>query len=735
MLIPLLLNPIIMIHSIDTLGFSGVMTWLALAVTAMFFTIRAPWTLLAANPLYLMNGVHTVDFYIKAIYIAIVVALAYFFTPSPRKNGESLSFTLPEIFWILYLVLGYGAISWSMNPTLAFERCLYLTGYGVGVYILAKQTKFWRYESFWKTYAAVALVVSVIEMLMYFFGGAPTMEKPFFSLTFREMISFDWIMSAGRPSTTLAYRAYAGTWLSTALPFLAWYMFSKHIKTLPQFLFASATFFATLVATFEVRARSAWIAIAVTFTVLIIIALVQRRWRNVQLRYMPYAAGMLVAALILIRLPMSSELVQRDPNPQALRGTSKEDVVNAVTSIGNFAKVGSNDRFDFWSASRRILFEKSSREKYEHPFGIPAWYLGIGFGQFPLYVPMYTNILHNLGAEIHNDWVQSFVELGPLGFFFLCGFMLTLLYYALKMSKHDSLMLAAVGGILGWVFVTQTDFATPRVYAAIWVAAMAAMIVVESNAPAVLTIPRVPWNPWLRRLGGAFFVWLAFSWGITMWCDRQLYVMFTKFTPADIVTDRVYNKDNWNAYQHGIGKYLIFSPIQDMSKVMGVTIDRFLSEGKVEEARPMQELHKVVLRELLVMHPTSYAFMGQLSDINYRQAQAMNTSPSGANSTELPTQFVAERNRNYVEAANWVHKFLRIKPDDWNTALFASQVHLDMRDSLGAAQLIYRAMQLAPQQGLVQQFWQDRISPQIQQQIIQKMQGVDGLAPIPEDIR
>ncbi len=702
MLIPLLLNPILMIHSLDSIGFAGVMIWCALATIAMFLTIRAPWTLLAANPLYIMNGVHTVDFYIKAIYIAMTFAVTYFFTKSPRKSGSPLSLNLPEIFWIMYMLWGFASLTWSINPTLGFERLMYLLGYGVGAYMLGKETKFWRSASFWNTYAATALVVGIISLLMYFLGSEATMDKKLSSLSFRQIIAFDWIMSAGRPSSTLAYRAYMGTYLVTALPFLLWFMFSKYIKSLPHFLFAAAAFLVTFVSMFQIRARSAWVGTVASFAAMVLLFLIYKRWN--QMKYIPYAIATFVACAIIALLPANSDLLDRDTNPQKLKGTSKEEVVSAVTSISNFSRVGQNDRFDFWSMSRRMMFEKSSRDKYEHPLGVPGWIFGLGLNQFPLYVPTYANILHNLGAEIHNDWIQSFVELGPIGFIGWNGFMFALLYYALRDSRKNSLMLAGVGGILAWVFATQTDFLTPRVYGAVWVGGMAAIISGESEAGAILTIRKMPWSPYIRKIAGLFFVWLAFAWGVTMWGDRQIYIMLTKGEPVDVVIDRIFNKNNWNAYQHGIGKYLIFSPVSDMSRALGNQIDKYIAEGNVAAAKPLYEQQKKVVEQLLVMHPTSYAFYGNMADINYRQG-------------------------NPEEALKYTKMFLELKPDDWNTFLYCAQIQLDLKDSLGAARSIYRAVQIAPQQGLTQIFWQERITPKTQHEIIQIMESEQAAAP------
>lgn len=709
MCIPLLLNPLLLINSLAGMPFSGMIMWTVLGAIACFFTIRAPWTLIAANPLYIMNGVHTVDFYIKAIYIATVFALTFLFTKSPRKENAPLTFSLPELLWLGYMIWGTAALTWSMNPTLGYERLVYLLSYGIGGYILGKQTQFWKSRLFWDVYAATALIVGIINMCMYFFGvdaNVPMrhiqLDKPFFDMEWKYIISFDWIMSAGRPSSTLAYRAYAASYLTTALPFLAWYMFSRHIQTVGRFIFAASSFAVTVIMLFHIRARSGWISFFVTFLVLAIIFIWQKRWKEV--KFLPHAIVVAALTIVICFLPPSQESLKNDTNPQHLAGTSKEFTHTAINSMGRVIASDHNDRFDFWSMSRRIVFEKSARDKYEHPFNTPAWIFGVGLGQFPLYVPMYTPILHNLGAEIHNDWIQSFVELGPIGFICWNGFMLSLLYYAWR-DRKNGLMFASMGGVLAWFFVTQTDFATPRVYAAVWIGGMAAMICSEANARALITL-NVRWMPWFRQIAGVFYIWVAVSWGITMWGDRQIYVMLTKGEPVDIVTDRLFGSvtgdRSWNTLHSGFGKYLIFSPVSDMQRAIDVQTDRLTNDPEqsknAQMIRSMQDIDKRVLKELLIMHPTNYQAIGRLAELNFRQA-------------------------NYKEAFEYINKYIDLKRDDHNLFLFRGQVQLELGDSIGAAKSFYRAVQLAPQQPLVQDFWQRRITRKTQAEVIQLMQS------------
>lgn len=705
MLIPLLLNPLLLINSLAGLPFSGMIIWTVLGAIACFFTIRAPWTLIAANPLYIMNGVHTVDFYIKAVYIATVFALTFLFTKSPRKDNAPLQFSLPEILWLVYMVWGAIALSWSFNPTLGYERLLYLTAYGIGGYILGKQTQFWKSRLFWDVFAATALIVGIVNMCMYFFGDDANLpmrhiqnDKPFFDLPLRTIISFDWIMSAGRPSSTLAFRAYAATYLSMSLPFLAWYMLSRHIQTIGRFIFAASAFASAAIMLFHIRARSGWISFFVSFTVLAIMFVMQKRWKEV--KYLPHTIVALILTAFVSFLPPSQDFINKDTNPQKLKGTSKEYTHTALGTMGRVISSDHNDRFDFWSMSRRIIFEKSARERYEHPFGIPAWILGVGLGQFPLYVPMYTPILHNLGAEIHNDWMQSFVELGVVGFISWNGFMLSLLYYAWR-ERKKGLMYASVGGVLAWVFVTQTDFATARVYAAVWVGGMAAMICSEAGAAPILTL-NVRWLPWLRKIAGVFYIWVAVSWGAMMWCDRQIYVMLTKGEPVDVVTDRIFGTVNgdhgWNSYQNAFGKYLIFSPVSDMQRAIQQQTEKLYANPQQNEnvIRSMQEIEKRVLKELLVMHPNNYQALGRMSEVNFRQG-------------------------NYKDAYEWINKYIDLKRDDYNLFLFRGQVQLELGDSLGAAKSFYRAVQLGGQQPLAQDFWQRRLSRKTQEEVVNLM--------------
>lgn len=716
-----------------------------------------PWILLALNPLFIVNGVHTIDFYIKAIWISFVFVCTFWLTKNKRKTPAPLSFNVMELMWVGYMVWGALSLFWVASPILTFERLVYL-GYPIGAYIVGKQTYFWRSTTFWNVYAGVALVVGLIGMCMWMFAG-------------KEFIGFDWIMSAGRPSSTLSYRAYAGTYMVTTLPFLLWFMFSRHIKSQGHFVFAALSFSCTFLFLIYARARSGWMGLAVFLVVMAILTTVYQiraqfgeekardferilyaglsgmvvlfglaialvlfnnsfaavsgillivvlvgvalvslgalgaavvlGWKDI--KYKP--ALIVIAVLTLAMTPMSSNeyLAKVDTNPQTLAGTGKTDFWEAISTVVETISTGSSDRVGFWQISRRMAFEKSVRGQYEGPGGMPHWVLGIGQNQWPVWVPLYSDILHSLGAEVHNDWIQAFVEGGPIGFFFWIGFTLALIYYAWQ-GRRSSIMVAVMGCTFAWIFSTQTDFLTARIYGALWIGAIAAIAWGETTMPSVLRVGNFRPIPILRWASGAFFLWLGAAYAVTMWCDRQIYTalvygnppidrLVAEIFPLDNSPEDQYLKNNTSPeglfdYSWGVGKYLIFSPITDLSRAIAR-----MDPTKVNKPDVINNVQKKISKEVLKVHPYNYSALALLTDISSKQKQL-------------------------AESIEYNKRYLEIKPNDYNMMMFLSQTQLAHGDSLEAAKSSYRAMQVAPEVLMVQQFWQTRFTPEYRDQVM-----------------
>lgn len=737
------------------------------------------WIYLALNPLFIINQIHTVDFYIKAVWIALVMAVTFLFVRTEQDNKKPISFNWFELLFVGYMVWGTIGLIWSVNPVLGFERIVYML-YGVGAYIIGKQSRFWESTLFWNVFAGTAGLVGLVGILMYLFynGGGGG---------FKSFIGFDWIMSAGRPSSTLSYRAYAGTYMVVTMPFLLWFMFSDHIKSVRHSVFASGCF--VLLMTFMIysRARSGWIGIALSLFVFIlllaireykvaqsehkskqkswligswllslvvaigmafvtsaneaewfrgldsgwymatvvgaavgigvgtvlttIVFLMQKAQNNPNRKYL-MASGVVSIAIIglLSQANMSPGIIGSKANPQAISGTNKETVSGTVEASFKMLAVGRSDRLDFWRMSKDMLFEKSVRGKYENITGLPHFWTGVGIQQFPIHVPMHSEILHSLGAEIHNDWVQAFVETGVFGGLCWVGFAVALALYSWK-RRDDALMLACLACIVGWWGSTQTDFLTARIYGLIWLGAVAAMINGIAEPKKVVTLPflsremlakvggvaivicifvpyilpayeaigRTPMVIGLmliasiiafvfvgttaistgRKVGVVFFLLLAAGYSITAWCDRQIFrSLVDKKPPVNELTELIFPYDTFPSYRYGIGKYLIFSPITDLSRAISTQLQNMQQNGQYSpEHMRMQTaqfdgVQEALANEILYMHPYNYNAMALLVDMRWRQ-------------------------KDYDAALEINSKYLELRPMDLQMRLFKAQVLLD----------------------------------------------------------
>lgn len=717
-----------------------------------------PWILLALNPLFIVNGVHTIDFYIKAIWISAVLVLTFWFTRNKQREQKQMSFNVMELMWLGYMLWGVLSLLWVQSPVLTFERLAYL-GYPMAAYIVGKQTYFWRSTTFWNVYAGVALLVGLIGICMWLFSG-------------HGFIGFDWIMSAGRPSSTLSYRAYAGTYMVTTLPFLLWFMFSRHIKSTAHFTFVATSFSFTLLFLIYARARSGWmglaasfvamavltviyqiraqhgeekarklerifygalLGIAVLFGLAIVVVLMNKNlavvssfllgvviavtvlisvgaiagavilgWNDI--KYKPALAVIILFTAIMSVQDSNEHLRNVDTNPQTIVGTGKETLSGALSTIIDILRSGSSDRVVFWQISRRMMFEKSIRGQYEGPGGMPHWVLGVGQNQWPIWVPLYSDILHSLGAEVHNDWIQAFVEGGPVGFFFWIGFTLSLIYYAWR-GRRSPITVAVMGCVFAWIFSTQTDFLTARIYGALWIGGIAAIAWGEARVRPVFSLGSFRPSPAFRLAAGIFFLWLGAAYAITMWADRKIYTALVNGTPPiDQLVGTIFSlKGSGPAedkfllttvpdkgfinYDYGVGKYLIFSPITDLSRAIA-RMDPTKSKPEV-----VNMVQTKISKEVLKVHPFNFSALALLTDINFKQ-------------------------KNYAESAEYNKRYLEIRPVDYNMWMFLSQTQLTMGDSLNGAKSAYRAMEIAPDVLQVQQFWQTRFTSEYRDQVL-----------------
>lgn len=117
--------------------------------------------------------------------------------------------------------------------------------------------------------------------------------------------------------------------------------------------------------------------------------------------------------------------------------------------IERFARL-LNPISDAGATGRIAIIKDSLRMLRERPF------FGWGLGTFPVVYPEFRSFFTNLWVnEAHNDFVQTFVETGLLGFAFAVAFLVLLCREGIRNLKHwrndtpSSLMLAAFLGCIG----------------------------------------------------------------------------------------------------------------------------------------------------------------------------------------------------------------------------------------------------------------------------------------------
>ncbi len=684
-----------------------------------------PWILLALNPLLIIGGVFHPDPYIKITFIAGVLGLTLLAWPWQAEDRAALRFSIPELCWSGYLLWAALAILWSASPVIAYERWAYLLLPTAG-YMIARQVPFWRSGLFWNVFAGVALIVGCIGICMYLFAGTS--------------LGFDWIQSAGRPSSTLSYRAYAGTYLALSLPFLVWLLVSRFARSGVHVALYSLALGATSLFLIYTRARSGWMGALGAVVVMVIAGVQQRRMGGLKRTSLLAGAAAAAVVLVLALLPPNTKVLKSDLQPQRLEGTGKETFVGTLANTFQLVTSGGSDRFGLWGMASDIAFRPTVQGVYTGPLGTPHWVFGTGLGQYPILTAEHGHISYILGAEVHNDWFQAFLELGPLGFLLLVGLAGSSFWYAWK-ARSKGMMIAALGGVTAWIASTQTDFMTMRVYGVLWTAAVLAMIRSEAAVPTLVTLPvGMEWRAVGRRIFGVALLWIAVSYAISMNVDHTL---FTALKERNRPLNEV-SSEAVASYDAGMGKYLLYTGFSELSNALA---------GMTTTDPLVYRLQDSVSHVLLAMHPNDLVALARLREayarlndtkkfmeINDRYLQlrpedadswrlrgeallisrdtaagvqavekALSIAPANAASLRKMIEIEEARGR-HREALVLMDRYLAAKPDDMTVRLFKSQTELLVGDSTAAARTAYEAMKFDSTSADARLFWSQRIS-------------------------
>lgn len=680
-----------------------------------------PWIALALNPLLITGGVFHPDPYVKMVFVASVLGLTLVAWPWRVHDNSKLHCSTAELSWLVYMLWAGIAVMWSVNTTVAYERWAYLLVPTAG-YVVARQIPFWRSALFWNVFAGVAIVVGGIGICMYLFAGTP--------------LGFDWIESAGRPSSTLSYRAYAGTYLALSLPFLLWLLVSRFARTKAHIALYSLALGATALFLVYTRARSAWMGV---LGALIVMAIAGFQRRGELKRTVVIASGVVaVTVLAFAMIRPNATVLQSNLQPQRLEGTGKETFVGTILNTFELIASGGSDRFGLWGMASDIAFTPTTQGVYKGPLGTPHWVFGTGLGQYPILTAEHGHISYILGAEVHNDWLQAFLELGPLGLACMLLLAGSSLWYAWQARPHG-IMVAALGGVVAWILSTQTDFMTMRIYGALWLAAVLAMIRTEAGMPAVLSLPiGTEWRAAGRRVFGIALLWIAVSYVLSMRVDHTLYtVLKDRSRPLDEVA-----REAMGSYDDGMGQYLLQTGFMEFSRIL----------SEIPSSDPLlYRLQDSVSQVLLAMNPNdlvalarqreacaklndtkrfaeinerylqlrpndvdSWRLRGELALLNRDTVagmQALAKALAADPNNELAlrkTMEVEDRRGRRAEALALMARYITVKPGDMNIRLYKSQTELLAGDTAAAAQTAYDAVKSDTASAEARAFWEQR---------------------------
>jgi len=430
------------------------------------------WLLVSLVVFATLPGMMSGNYLPKVFWTAATVGLGLAILP-PRRT-ETVPVSLLGLIWSAYLGWALLSAVWAIQPGVTFERWLVMLLLTFA-YLLAGRTRFWKADAFWRGFALISSLVAAIGIIQYY---APSFSPA------------NYFPGTAVPRATMGHRNYAGMYFMVIIPFLAWLYFRSRGRQTFFFFFAliMGTVFLLLVKT-----RGAWLGLA-SGAIFFLAAgggkkVLARRFRLALL------AGTFLAALFLAVAFKPSERVAR-------MMAGKADLLQTARTL-----LDARGRIEFWRGLP----------------GITDPLLGAGFGNFPIVATPYdrTGKVKTLNWEVHNDYLQAYVDLGlPGAVLFLASFVI-LVILAWR-GRGRGILLAAGVSVTGLAVMQFTIFTMEVVSTQVWIAGVAAILNRQRGlrAPCKLKFP--VWSiPAFNFLGAAILLLLAAAVGFTIRGDRE----------------------------------------------------------------------------------------------------------------------------------------------------------------------------------------------------------------------
>jgi len=238
-------------------------------------------------------------------------------------------------------------------------------------------------------------------------------------------LGFDWIPSAGNPSSTFGYRNIAAMFLIMTLPITGFLFIVCREKT--KELFWGAIF--TLLSIFLIytRTRGAWLGITIGLIISLILSVIIKKNQTdvyLQLKILFKSRRKMIISLFALGVIVLSSML--DSNIKALEG-DKAEIFTTVASI--IGEGGNSGRFGLWMASWDMFTDGLN------------WLTGVGLNNwqflFPAYAQGHMINFSTIVSQPHNDYLSILTEIGLIGFFVYLWILLTVITMVIKTVKYN----------------------------------------------------------------------------------------------------------------------------------------------------------------------------------------------------------------------------------------------------------------------------------------------------------
>lgn len=430
------------------------------------------WLLVSLVAFVSLPGMMSGNYLPKTFWAAVTVGLG--FTLYPPRKPYRFDLTPLGVVWLAYLAWALLSLSWALQPRVGFERWLALL-LPTFAYLLAKRIRFWESDLFWVYFCVLFGVVALIGILQYFFPSFPLIHS---------------FPGTAIPRGTMGHRNYASMYFMVTLPFIARYYFRARTRSafLPLIALILGVGFMLLAKT-----RGAWLGLAAGVLFFLTAGGFRKIYQN--RRRVVVIIGMIVLTIILA-------ITVKPPAQVAEEMTNKADLSQIVLKI-----LDPHNRLDFWRES----------------LGITDPFIGVGFGNLPIVATLSEPEarVKTLNWEVHNDYLQAYVDLGIPGVLIFTLTFVLLIWLAWE-GRTRGLILAAGAAIIGLTLMQFTTFTSEKISAQIWIAGVAAILNSQTRNKPFFRIRLPEWS----MLGGNYLItlWLflfAVAVGYTIRGDQE----------------------------------------------------------------------------------------------------------------------------------------------------------------------------------------------------------------------